>query len=77
MTYRRRIERLEHQRLLTVATEVGRPYGLSGEAVLAEAQQFLALSPAAQAAEIEALFPADDPENAALLEALGLREGGR
>ena len=75
MTYRRRVERLEYQRLLELAAEAGRPYGLSGEEVLAEARQFLALSPAAQAAEIDALFPADNPEKAALLAALCLRHG--
>ena len=77
MTYRRRVERLEYQRLLELAAEAGAPYGLSGEDVLAEARAFLALSPAAQAAELDTLIAPDDPDKAQLLAALGLREGGR
>ena len=77
MNHRRRVERLEYQRLLDWAAEAGRPYGLSAADVLEEARRFLALSPAAQAPELDALIPTVDPHEAKILEALHPREGHR
>ena len=55
MNYRRRVERLEYQRLLDLAAEAGRPYDLSADQVLEEATDFLSLPPELQQRELEAL----------------------
>ena len=75
MTYRRRVERLEYQRLIELAAEAGRLYGVSPTDILEEARRFLALSPAAQEAELDALMETVDPHEATILEALRPREG--
>ena len=65
MPYRRRIERLEYQqRVAELAAEAGAPYGFTGEQVLEEARNLLALPPEAGRRELEALQRALDRQEA-------------
>ena len=64
MRYRRRIERLEYLCLLALAAEAGAPYGFTGEQVIEEARDLLALPPEARQRELEALQRALDRQEA-------------
>jgi hypothetical protein len=67
----RRLQRLERLHIQQLATEVGKPYGLSADDILDEARRLVALSAAEQDAEFaDALAQAQargDPEAVRIL----------